>query len=137
MVRAFLGVLVISACGQVSAAPLVYLTLEGRTFGSNEEFSGNVHVEPGDTIEYRLRASMAADGATNQYLIQNRSDSYSPGKHGVNSLSVSLVQDPSSAIQVDFQMPVAFAPDGSSGNDGWGSGNQCKLWHADAACRLD
>jgi hypothetical protein len=122
MTRVFIGLLVIAVCRGVSAAPLFYLTLEGRAFGSNDEFSGNVQVQVGDTIEYRLRASMAAHGTTNQHHFRNRIDSYRPDKHGLNSLSVSLVQDPSAAIQVDFQTPVTFAPDGPSGNDGWGRG---------------
>jgi hypothetical protein len=121
MIRALIGLLVIGGCGLVQAAPLVYFTLEGRPYGYSGPFSRNLAVELGDTIEYRLLMSMAAVGAQN---INLHGRGFSPAyKHGINSLSISMFQEPTDLIQVDFNSLADLRGDSSpSAEDGWSHG---------------
>jgi hypothetical protein len=126
MARALLILVWISIYGAVKAGPLVYFELEGRPAGSTVAFANNVDVEVGDVIEYRLRGQMAPDGTMNQRLQGSRAWPWE--KHGINSLSISLVQDDTSEIQVDLATPIHFTPDSASGaGDGWGSGSFPRL----------
>ncbi len=126
MIRAFVGLLVIASCGGISqGAPLVYFTLEGRTFGSTDPFTSNVAVEVGDTIEYRLRMQMAPAGSVNTHLtnVLGREVNWRPETNGVNSLSISILQDPSDPIQVNLRSPVQLTTESLPGaRDGWNQG---------------
>jgi hypothetical protein len=119
MVRVLFGLVLLGSYGVVQAAPLVYFSLEGRKQGTMDPFASHVDVTRGDVIEYRLRGRMAPEGTANENL---RSPRIRPYKRGINSLSISIVQDQMSGIQVDLATPVQFAPDSSLGaGDGWGA----------------
>jgi hypothetical protein len=121
MIRILVGLLVFASCGGLQAAPLVYFTLEGRPQGSNDAFSSSVAVEPGDTVEYRLRSSFAPEGATNSHVPYTYPYAFSAGKHGLNSLSISIVQDAIEPIQVDLSSPIELTgPSSPTANDSWG-----------------
>jgi hypothetical protein len=104
--RIVIGLLVLLTCGWAHAAPLVHFKLEGRRQGSADPFASNVQVSVGDVVEYRLRLRMATPDMTNVNLEPNRAQ---PGKHGVNSLSIAIVQDAHDLIQVDLNSPAELA----------------------------
>jgi hypothetical protein len=117
MIRALFGFLVISSCGVLQASPLLYFTLEGRKQGSMDAFASSVEIALGDVIEYRLQMSMAPLGTENEYLGSYRSPPY---WDGVNSLSISILQQPTDPIQVDLNSPAVLAGDsGPLARDGW------------------
>lgn len=120
MIRALIGFLVIGSCGILQAAPLLYFTLEGRKQGSMDAFASSVDVALGDVIEYRLQMNMAPSGTPNANLNSGRSHG---DKHGVNSLSIAMLQDPAESIQVDFNAPAELAGDSRPlAADGWHRG---------------
>jgi PEP-CTERM motif len=107
MKQALIGlfVLVNSAC--VYASPLINFKLEGRRPGSDDPFASNLAVSVGDIVEYRLSAQMAAPGTENQHLLNALPST--PFRHGINSLSLAIVQSPSDPIQVDFSSSAELA----------------------------
>ncbi|MEX2140640.1 MAG: PEP-CTERM sorting domain-containing protein [Pirellulales bacterium] len=107
MIRAFIGLLVIGSCGVSQAAPLLYFTLEGRKQGSAEAFANSIEVETGDVIEYRLQMRMAPFGIHNDNV--RATHPTFAGKHGVNSMSLAIVQDSAAPIQVDLSSPAEFS----------------------------
>jgi hypothetical protein len=125
VIRVFIGLLVFATCGWAQAAPLVYFSLEGRSFGSSDPFASNVAVEVGDTIEYRLRMQMAPAGSVNTHLtnVLGREGNWRSEPNGANSLSISILQDPSDPIQIDLHSPANLTtksrPDA---RDGWNQG---------------
>jgi hypothetical protein len=99
--------LTLGICAPLRADPLIHLTLEGRRLGSDAEFSAYLDVDPGDVIEYRLRAEVAPIGTTNVRLDKTVTiEELIPGRDGINSLSVlSLFQSSSDGVQVHFEYP--------------------------------
>jgi hypothetical protein len=117
MIRALIGLLVIGSCGVTQASPLIHFTLEGRKQGSMDAFASSVDVALGDVIEYRLQLKMAPLGTHNS---NGRDPDRRPENHGVNSLSLSIFQDSTDPIQVDFGSPAELRGDsGPSVQDGW------------------
>jgi hypothetical protein len=106
MSRILLGLFVFLIAGSAQAAPLVHFWLEGRRQGSSDPFGTTVAVSTGDVVEYRLQLQMAPIGTFNDHL---DGDAAQPGKHGMNSLSIAIVQNPLDQIQVDLAAPAALA----------------------------
>jgi hypothetical protein len=109
--RILIGLIVLSTSGLAQAEPLVHFKLEGRRQGSADPFASNVEVSLGDVVEYRLRMQMAPLGTMNTWL--NTTPPDESGRHGMNSLSVAIVEGVNDPIQVDLASPAELAP-------GWG-----------------
>jgi hypothetical protein len=117
--RIVIGLFFLLTCGWVHASPLAHFKLEGRRQGSADPFASNVQVSLGDVVEYRLRLHMASLATTNEHLVATNSH---PGRHGMNSLSIAIVQRPDNPIQVDLNSSAdlaigwarSIAPDGGT-----------------------
>jgi hypothetical protein len=117
MSRALFVAFVFVFCGVAQAAPVLYFTLEGRKQGATDAFAGTVEVAPGDIVEYRLQMRMAPFGTTNSNL---KTQHLLPNRHGVSSLSISIIQDPHDPIQVDLNSPARLTGDSeATRRDGW------------------
>jgi hypothetical protein len=117
--RIFIGLVAFASCGWLQAAPLVYLSLEGREFGSNDPFASNVEVALGDLIEYRLQLGMALPGVQNKNLSQEPRDN----SHGINALSISMLQRTTDHIQVNFATSAVLGGETDLlVRNGWGLG---------------
>ena len=111
---AIVGTLVLTACASVQAANLATISMEGRKAGTSDPWVSALTVAPGDVIEYRLRADMAAEGTSNGSNTIN-----SLAGSGLQSLSLAITQNPSDSIQVDFNDPI---PAAQALTNGWGDG---------------
>src|SRR4029079_1464674 len=109
MKQAVIGLFVLANAACVYASPLINFKLEGRRPGSDDPFASILEVSPGDVVEYRLQVQMAPSGTENEHL-QNALPS-TPFRHGINSLSLAIVQGSSDPIQVDFGTPAELALD--------------------------
>jgi hypothetical protein len=119
MIRALIVLFAAGSCGILQAAPLVYFALEGREFGSNDPFASNVEVALGDVIEYRLQLNLAPPGDQNQHAGTAPYDE----RHGISSLSISMLQQATEHIQVNFGTPAALLGDTDPlARDGWNRG---------------
>ena len=97
-----------SYCPFGQAVPLVHFKLEGRLQGSDDAFANSVQVSLGEVVEYRLRMQMAFPGEFNSNF--QRWD-YEPDRHGMNSLSIDMVQSSIDPIQIDLMSPVELRSD--------------------------
>ena len=119
MTRIFLSLLIVANCGSLHAAPLVHFALEGRAYGSSDPFTGNVQVQLGDTIEYRLRLLLGQPTVPIDQIPRILGTT----QHGVHSLSLDIVQDPAADIQIDFSESGVLGSDSVDGaGDGWNRG---------------
>jgi hypothetical protein len=113
---AIVGTLALSAWSSVQAAPLANVFVEGRIQGTTTWSAGPLTVAPGNVVEYRLVADMAALGTTNatkNVTINSLANS------GLQSLTLAVTQAPSDTITVDLNTP----PDVATGlRNGWGLG---------------
>lgn len=107
MKQAVIGLFVLANAACAYASPLINFKLEARRPGSDDPFASNLAVSVGDTVEYRLRAQMAAPGTVNEHLLSALPST--PFRHGINSLSLAIVQSPSDPIQIDLDSPAELA----------------------------
>jgi len=111
---AIVGTLALSAWSSVQAAPLANVFVEGRIQGTTTWSAGPLTVAPGNVVEYRLLADLAAVGATNA-----KGTITSVANSGLQSLTLALTQAPTDTITIDLNAP----PDAATGlRNGWGSG---------------
>jgi hypothetical protein len=124
---AIVGTLVLTACASVQAAPLGNVVMEGRKQGETA-WATALTVAPGDVIEYRLRADMAAlgtsntQGATTRTITSLTPSSQPQAGDGFNSLHVNITQQSSAPIQVSFNAPLSDPNGLASFRNGWADG---------------
>jgi hypothetical protein len=108
MNRILIVLVVILSVRSAQAVPLVHFKLEGRLQGSEDAFANSVQVSLGDVVEYRLRMQMAFPGEFNSNF---HLWDYMPSRHGMNSLSIDMVQSSIDPIQIDLMSPVELRSD--------------------------
>lgn len=115
--RIGLVLLMLSGWSYVHAAPFLNLSLEGRKFGSNADFTDYLDLNLGDIVEYRLRVDLSPIGTTNVQHGQTRTITETvPGRDGANSLSLlTLFQSANDGVQMHFDSPAVL-------QNGWESG---------------
>jgi hypothetical protein len=88
------------------SAPLVHLKIEGRPAGTNQPFASTVFVANGQSVEYRMLASVAPVGTSNtEGDLTRKITSLVPGTDGISGISVGISQQPGNG-----QVPLDLTP---------------------------
>jgi hypothetical protein len=117
------------ASSTVSAAPMVYLTLEGRPYGSSDPYSTSVQVNAGGSVEYQIVLEMAPIGTSNTQTdsrgtTTTRTINYwTPPRAGLQSTGLDLFESAADSLSIDFATTSTLNTDPTSqANDSWAGG---------------
>jgi hypothetical protein len=125
------------ATSVVHANPLFNMWIVGRLLGSNASFSGNIKVQPGQTVEYQVWGQMATRGTSNTQVTKTSTGTRTVTRtiknlvpyggtraigDGMTCLAFDIWQDPGDPVQSVLARPTLNTDPTRSPGDSWDSG---------------
>ena len=116
--RILIGLAVVVGClpPAATAAPFVYVTIDGRQHGTMDPYQTDVVAVPGQMVDYRIVAQLVNLGKSNSNGGGHTFTTFALGVDGINALTFDVFEQASQSTEVSFTSPGTLA-----GNWGMGS----------------